>query len=57
MFVQKQNPFRLTFPFSPDLLLCVAETRQLFGYAEVEDDARWAAIAQTEVAQRAFCDE
>lgn len=28
------------------------ETRQLFGYAEVEDEARWASIAQTEVCQR-----
>jgi hypothetical protein len=24
-------------------------TRQLFGYAEIEDEERWAAIAQTEV--------
>jgi L-rhamnose mutarotase len=23
------------------------ETRQLFGYAEIEDEAKWAAIAQT----------
>ena len=28
------------------------ETRQLFGYAEIEDEARWAAIAKTEVCQR-----
>jgi L-rhamnose mutarotase len=28
------------------------ETRQLFGYAEVEDEALWAAIAKTEVCQR-----
>ena len=28
------------------------ETRQLFAYVEVEDEARWAAIAQTEVCQR-----
>ena len=28
------------------------ETRQLFGYAEIEDEARWAAIAQTAVCQR-----
>jgi L-rhamnose mutarotase len=28
------------------------ETRQLFGYAEIESEARWAAIAQTEVCQR-----
>jgi L-rhamnose mutarotase len=29
-----------------------AETRQLFAYVEIEDEARWAAIAQTEVCQR-----
>jgi len=28
------------------------ETRQLFGYVEIEDDARWDAIAKTEVCQR-----
>src|SRR6184192_1619678 len=28
------------------------ETRQLFAYAEIEDEARWAAIAKTEVCQR-----
>jgi len=28
------------------------ETRQLFGYAEIEDEARWAEIAKTEVCQR-----
>jgi L-rhamnose mutarotase len=28
------------------------KTRQLFAYAEIEDEARWAAIAQTEVCQR-----
>ncbi len=28
------------------------ETRQLFGYAEIEDEARWAAIAQTPECQR-----
>jgi L-rhamnose mutarotase len=28
------------------------ETRQLFAYVEVEDEARWAAIAKTEVCQR-----
>lgn len=28
------------------------ETRQLFGYAEIEDEARWQAIAQTEVCRR-----
>jgi L-rhamnose mutarotase len=27
-------------------------TRQLFAYVEIEDEARWAAIAQTEVCQR-----
>lgn len=29
-----------------------AGTRQLFGYVEIEDEARWAAIAQTEVCRR-----
>lgn len=28
------------------------ETRQLFAYAEIEDEARWAAIGGTEVCQR-----
>lgn len=28
------------------------QTRQLFGYAEVEDEARWQAIAATPVCQR-----
>jgi L-rhamnose mutarotase len=28
------------------------ETNDLFGYVEVEDEARWAAIAQTEVCRR-----
>lgn len=28
------------------------ETRQLFGYVEIEDEKRWAAIAKTEVCQR-----
>lgn len=28
------------------------ETRQLFGYAEIESEERWAAIAKTEVCQR-----
>lgn len=28
------------------------ETRQLFAYVEIEDEARWAAIAKTEVCQR-----
>jgi len=29
-----------------------AETRQLFAYVEIEDEARWAAIAQTPECQR-----
>lgn len=28
------------------------ETRQLFAYAEIEDEARWEAIASTDVCQR-----
>jgi L-rhamnose mutarotase len=28
------------------------ETRQLFAYAEVEDEVRWQAIARTDVCQR-----
>ena len=28
------------------------ETRQLFGYVEIEDEARWAAIASTDVCRR-----
>ncbi len=28
------------------------ETNQLFGYVEIEDEARWNAIAQTEVCKR-----
>jgi len=28
------------------------ETRDLFAYAEIEDEARWEAIAQTEVCRR-----
>jgi L-rhamnose mutarotase len=28
------------------------ETRQLFSYVEIEDEARWSAIAQTEVCRR-----
>ena len=28
------------------------ETRQLFGYAEIEDEERWSAIANTAVCQR-----
>ncbi len=27
-------------------------TRQLFGYVEIEDEARWQAVARTEVCQR-----
>jgi L-rhamnose mutarotase len=27
-------------------------TRQLFGYVEIEDEARWAAVAQTDACQR-----
>lgn len=29
-----------------------AETRDLFAYVEIEDEARWAAIADTEVCRR-----
>ena len=28
------------------------ETRDLFGYVEVEDEARWAAVAETDVCRR-----
>ena len=28
------------------------ETRQLFGYVEIEDETRWAAIANTEICQK-----
>ncbi len=28
------------------------ETHQLFAYVEIEDEARWAAVAKTEVCQR-----
>ena len=28
------------------------ETRQLFAFAEIEDEARWSAIAKTDVCQR-----
>ncbi len=28
------------------------ETRQLFGYVEIEDEARWESIASTEICQR-----
>lgn len=33
-------------------IFLLAETNQLFAYAEIEDEARWAAIAQTDVCQR-----
>lgn len=33
-------------------IFLLPETRQLFAYAEIEDEARWAAIAQTEVCRR-----
>ena len=33
-------------------IFLLSETRQLFAYAEIEDEARWAAIAKTEVCQR-----
>ena len=29
-----------------------SQTRQLFGYVEIEDEAKWAAIARTDVCQR-----
>ena len=29
-----------------------AETRQLFGYVEVADEARWAAIAETDICRK-----
>lgn len=28
------------------------QTRQLFGYVEIEDEARWAAVAQTEICRK-----
>ena len=28
------------------------ETRQLFGYVEIEDEARWAAVAQTAICRK-----
>ncbi|MDO8544188.1 MAG: L-rhamnose mutarotase [Opitutaceae bacterium] len=28
------------------------QTRQLFGYVEIEDESRWQAIAQTEICRR-----
>jgi L-rhamnose mutarotase len=33
-------------------IFLMAETRQLFAYAEIEDEARWEAIARTEVCRR-----
>ena len=33
-------------------IFLLRETNQLFAYAEIEDEARWNAIAQTEVCQR-----
>ena len=33
-------------------IFLLPETRQLFGYVEIEDEARWNAIAQTEVCKR-----
>ena len=33
-------------------IFLLPETRQLFAYAEIEDEAKWNAIAQTDVAQR-----
>ena len=33
-------------------IFLLPQTRQLFAYAEIEDEAQWAAIAQTEVCQR-----
>lgn len=33
-------------------IFLLPETRQLFAYAEIEDEARWAAIAQTEVCRK-----
>ena len=33
-------------------IFLLAETRQLFAYAEIEDEARWNAIAQTPECQR-----
>jgi L-rhamnose mutarotase len=37
---------------TPFMIFLHPETRQLFGYAEIEDEAQWAAIAQTEVCRR-----
>jgi L-rhamnose mutarotase len=33
-------------------IFLLAETRQLFGYVVIEDEARWEAIAGTEVCRR-----
>jgi L-rhamnose mutarotase len=33
-------------------IFLLPRTNQLFAYAEIEDEARWAAIAQTDVCQR-----
>jgi L-rhamnose mutarotase len=33
-------------------IFLLPQTRQLFAYAEIEDEAQWAAIAQTDVCQR-----
>lgn len=33
-------------------IFLLPETRQLFAYAEIEDEARWAAIGETEVCRR-----
>ena len=33
-------------------IFLLPETRQLFGYVEIEDEAQWAAIAKTDVCQR-----
>ena len=33
-------------------IFLLAETRQLFGYVVIEDEARWEAIARTEVCRR-----
>ncbi|MCF3651654.1 L-rhamnose mutarotase [Synoicihabitans lomoniglobus] len=33
-------------------IFLLPETRQLFAYAEIEDEARWQAIAQTDVCQK-----
>ena len=33
-------------------IFLLPQTRQLFAYAEIEDEAQWAAIAQTDVCRR-----